>query len=101
MASTSMCSRTAKSTIRSTRARMEFTFQVARRMASSLGRAGDVRDAGQASRCGCRRSPIASPRADDRSSEAGMLRRIADGVHVHESVFLKSNAVVIDGVDGV
>ena len=30
-----------------------------------------------------------------------MLRTIADGVHVHESEFLMSNAVVIDGGGGV
>src|SRR5436190_627802 len=42
MASTSTLSRTANRAMRSTRARMELTFQVARRMASSLRRAGDA-----------------------------------------------------------
>lgn len=35
-----MLSRTAKSTVRSTRARMELTFQVARRMDSRIGARG-------------------------------------------------------------
>ena len=77
MASTSMLSRTAKSTIRSTRARIELTFQVARRMGSSLRRGADA--AGVRARRG---SPAAASRnAVDAAAGALGLAALAEREH--------------------